>query len=72
VTKLEEAFSQHGITVTESPDKPEIVVPMDEAYELLGYLELMHGKLYERGLCANGSPIIPGDTPKPLATETGE
>jgi hypothetical protein len=64
---LEKAFAQHGITV-ESSDGG-VRVPRDEAYELLGYLELMHNELYKRGLCANGSPTLPGDAVAPLKVD---
>lgn len=70
MSAIEKAFAQHGITVESVGDGVLIAEP--EAYELIGYLELMHGELYKRGLCANGSPTIPGDAVEPLATETPE
>jgi hypothetical protein len=70
MSAIEKAFAQHGITVESVGDG--VLIPEAEAYELIGYLELMHGQLYKRGLCANGSPILPGDHVAPLATETPE
>lgn len=71
MSDLVKAFAQHGITVEAVDlsrpgglsqraglprDWPAILIPKQEAEELIGYIETMHQQLFERGLCANGSP----------------
>jgi len=55
MSKLTEAFALHGIEASEG-DNGSVVLAQAEAYEVIGYLELMHQQLFVRGVCANGSP----------------